>query len=167
MKSICLSNWTIPASSTYTKFMRRRTASYLCCSTWQGESCMNRSVSVKDSLRVRLGRNMFIQVLSVLIRNLMRILIDAIRYCHELEIIHRDIKVIYAIDSLKTYYWRRMGQTLCWNYLISGLARYWVMESWIRSVAPRSIWLLRYGGSSLMTVELIFGVWVSLPIICS
>jgi len=64
---------------------------------------MNKSVKENDLQRAKSGRTTLMQVHSAKRRNLMRVLIDAIRYCHELEIIHRDIKVTSLINSLKIY----------------------------------------------------------------
>ena len=38
------------------------------------------------------------------IRDYMRIVLDAIRYCHEMDVVHRDIKVTSSLLSLKIYY---------------------------------------------------------------
>lgn len=35
------------------------------------------------------------------VRDYMRIVLDAIRYCHEMNVVHRDIKVILPVYSHK------------------------------------------------------------------
>jgi len=39
----------------------------------------------------------------MVLREYMRIIVDAIRYCHEMNVVHRDIKVHYVLNSLKIY----------------------------------------------------------------
>ena len=38
------------------------------------------------------------------IRDYMRIVLDAIRYCHEMNVVHRDIKVTFTIYSRRICY---------------------------------------------------------------
>lgn len=98
----------------------------------------------------------------------MKAIVDAVRYCHEIGIVHRDIKVyLYANSSRRTCWWPPRGPTPSLSWPILESARYCLRKCWIPIVELPSTWHPKYGSPNSTTRKSTFGALGSWCTICS